>query len=430
MPDLGIADRLILDVIHLRRDREQALQRLVVAEVGAHLARVDVVLRLLDLVLEIRLLPAGDCGRLRVVLAQLREQLGVVALAARGRQLRDARDEVRLGLAAAEHLVGARVIRPVGKADQLGLLGAQHEDLLQELLVVRVAARVELDVERLAERVVVGKRLERDVVGIVGRDANDALGIGRMRGDPIGGQPGEPLRIGDLDRARVFRDVLLEVLAELRGLGVDRLDPRARGVIELDARELVVAQDQELEALRIRVGSAGIDGLDRVVDAAVEQELALELLDVLAARTRRVANGRVGMNFGVEARAIADVRQHARGFVERLERIRDRPRARRGDQLVDVRLRLGDRCARTDPRAAARRSAAAAAVSRRARQQPAAEQGPAQVAASRRTRQVRGGSKRASWRAAYINATARSSARLGSRRRASRPRRDRATSRR
>ena len=113
VPRVRVGHRLVLDVVDRRRDVEQAGEHLVVDEVLAHLGRVDLVLRLLDLLLEHELLPRLDALRLRVVGLLLLEELGVVARRAGLRELRDPLDERGRRGAALEHLVAADVVRPV-----------------------------------------------------------------------------------------------------------------------------------------------------------------------------------------------------------------------------------------------------------------------------------------------------------------------------
>ena len=342
VPDLRVGDRLVLHVVDEARDVEQARERLLVREVAADLGGVDGVRALLDLILEPRLLPVTDGRRLRIELLQLREELGVVLLRALRGELRHALDERGRGLATLEHLVVGLVVRPVLEPEELRLLVAQDEELLQHGLVVRVTAAAEQLVDVLPRGVVVRVRDERDVVRIVRRDADHALRVGLVRGDVVRGQALEALGIRQLEVARVARDVRRVLLAELRRLVVNLLDARALRVVELDTRAAEVAQRDRLEPLRLRVGLRDVDRLDRVVHALVEEQVAEEGLHLLLARDARVAHGLVGVHLVREPRHVRGVVGEAHELVERLERLRRRHRRDERLRLLERRATLGE----------------------------------------------------------------------------------------
>jgi hypothetical protein len=119
MPASGrLDDALVAQIEDLRRDLQEPREHALVREVLADLARVDLVLRLLHAVLEPDLLPVGDVLRVGVDALQLREQLLVVLLCARGGELPHLLDELGGAVARADHLVGGDVVRPVGKAEE------------------------------------------------------------------------------------------------------------------------------------------------------------------------------------------------------------------------------------------------------------------------------------------------------------------------
>ena len=134
--------------------------------------------------------------------------------------------------------------------------------------------------------------------------------------------------IGD-DRAHVLGDVLRELLAELRELLVDLLEPRAHLGRFIDARAPVVPQRVRDEPLGVRVAGRNIHRRERVVHVAIECEVRVEPRDLLLALARSVADLLVGMDLGHQAR----------------ERV---ARARRGQQLVVAIERLVDRTCRGD----------------------------------------------------------------------------------
>src|SRR5262249_59374788 len=134
----------------LGREPARPGERGLVGEVAAGLAGIALVALLLAEVLEPALLPVGDRGRPGLDLLQLAQELLVVALGARPRELPHALDELARAGAATDHLVGGDVVGPVAEPEQRRLLGAQLQDLLQHALVVPVAAAAERDVELAA----------------------------------------------------------------------------------------------------------------------------------------------------------------------------------------------------------------------------------------------------------------------------------------
>ncbi len=141
------------------------------------------------------------------------------------------------GMAAtgADHLHVGVVGRPVVVADQGRQLLPQREHLLEQRLRGRPAALAEHGHQVPPDVLVVREHPHRDRVGVVGRDRDQPVIAGRVGGEPVLGQAGEPLG-GDPDRADVVAGDLVELLVELGQPVADRRDPGPGLLVAVDTR--------------------------------------------------------------------------------------------------------------------------------------------------------------------------------------------------
>ena len=235
----GLRDVANLDAVERLGDVEEALDDALHREVFLHLLGVDGVLVLHQPVLEVELVPdvhlgVGVAGQLALgglvfvevdqgLLADERAQL-LVELQHRLRLF----DHSNLGL----------VRRLAGIAEQLGLLGAQHEHALQQLDVPPAALALVLDVHLLAGGFVLAEVLDGGVRG--GVDAGE-VHVAAVR-QPVDHVRGHARQLGGgQGHARlVVADVLLEFQGEL-------------GFLQLKLLELVTLLGRQLHAAAAKV---------------------------------------------------------------------------------------------------------------------------------------------------------------------------------
>ena len=96
------------------------------------------------------------------------------------------------------------------------------------------------------------ERHERDQVGVVGGDRDQAVVVGRVGGAVVVGEPGQPLG-RDPDRADVVADVASEVLREPHRALAELAEPVAGRVVAVDTGPAEVAQRVLEDPARIGV---------------------------------------------------------------------------------------------------------------------------------------------------------------------------------
>ncbi len=120
--------------------------------------------------------------------------------------------------------------------------------------------------------------------------------VRRVRLDEVLGQAGQRRRTVHVDVANVLDDVLLERLAELGQLLVDGPEPRARGLVAIDAGAAEVAQRVLDQAPRLGIERVRVERGKGLVEPAIEPQRGHERVDVLLAHAGGLADCLVGMH--------------------------------------------------------------------------------------------------------------------------------------
>ena len=173
--------------------------------------------------------------------------------------------------------------------------------------------------QRLARLAAFGVGDERNVVGVVGRDGDAAVGARLVLLLEVVGQAVELGRV-DRQRAHVVFDVLAELLADLEQLLAQLAHARARRVVLVDAGAAQIAQRLVHVIFRGGVGRIDVDGGERVEHATVERQLGGERVDFLLALIGGVAHLRIGVRVAADAGACGGVAERPHRFVVRLQR--------------------------------------------------------------------------------------------------------------
>ena len=182
---------------------------------------------------------------------------------------------------------------------------------------------------------------ERNQVGIVGGDRDQAVVVGRVGGAVVVGQPGQPLG-RDPDRADVVADVATEVLRQLDRLLAELAQPVAGGVVAVHAGAAEVAQRVLEHPARVGVEprpAAGVEGVEDGEQVAVLPELGDVLLHLLAQLVGAVAHRGVGVHLGPQRHRVG-VGDRDLGTVPRGEHLAGGGRA--GLDLLDLAHGLGE----------------------------------------------------------------------------------------
>ena len=215
---------------------------------------------------------------------------------------------------------------------------AQGEELLEQRVVLRPPDGEEGDRHVAAYAGVVGVHSRRHRVGVVGRDRDQPVVVGRVCLEPVGGQTGEPLG-GHPDGAGVVADVLGELLVDLGHPLLDRGDPGADLLVLVDAGPGEVLEDLVEEPPGLLVETSplrwlSVEGGEHLVEVAVEAELGDQPVHVLLGLLGGVTDRLVGMHVAEQRAHRGRVAQVAADLVVLLQRGQGVTR-RIGLQLVD-----------------------------------------------------------------------------------------------
>ena len=282
---------------HVGGDVEHALEHAGQREVGLELLLLEGVARDAQL-----LAGPADVPGLEVVQAQLaggeRAQLVQFALRDRPRLGGEFAQEGEHAFRRAGHLVFERLVRGTREAEQLRGFMAQREDLRDARRVVVLAglrplvggAGVVGRVDGFAQRAVVGVGQDRLHHRPLQRGEEAVLPLGfrlaRQQVARRGRQAGE-LCLGQRQRPGLggVEHGLLERRVQLRELGLDLAETRARRLLERDAGIAEAAQavldEGALRAIQRGESGALAHGLHGFIKAAVLAELGGELGDAL-----------------------------------------------------------------------------------------------------------------------------------------------------
>ena len=235
------------------------------------------------------------------------------------RRLRDPLDELRDRRALLDHLHRGVVRRPVGVADEVGVLVAQVEELPEQRLVDGPATLEERDGDPAPHVGVPHEHPRGDRVGVVGRHRDQPVVVDRMRLQPVVRHAGQLLG-RRLHRAHVVTDVAAELLVDHGDPLADLGQPSAGRVVLVDARapELLEGLLQQPPLGRIepgRVEPARVERREHVVEGAVLAQLGDELVDLDLGLLTGRPHLEVGVAVGVEPGDRADVAQLQRHLV-------------------------------------------------------------------------------------------------------------------
>ena len=315
----------VLEAVHRGRGFEEALGHRADLEVLRQLLRVEAVLLVAEAILEEVAVAGGKrVGGLAAEANVLLHELRVLGLRWLAHGFAHAREEVAHGLRRLRHARLGLVVRPRRIAEQVRLVVTRFEDAPEELHV-RVATAVrEEDVEILGSLAIPGVRRKREEVRVVGRDLHLSGRVGLVLRDVVGRKASELRRV-DGERGLRRRDVLLELLRELRERLVQRLELRLSV-----GRKIQAVAPEVTERV---VQQAGALPFELVAGGRVRLEHAREIGDEVHRRRQRV-DLRVALERGVADRLVRVGDAH-----EVRERLRDRESPRRRRRSVPGSLR-------------------------------------------------------------------------------------------
>ena len=253
------------------------------------------------------------------------------------RSLEEGRDALRV----LRHARLDDVVGPGRVPEELRLLGAQREDLVEDEEVRVDGAVLELLVQRERELPILGVLEDGEVVRVVGRDDDLAVLARRVRRDPL---LGEALELGRRCRHRQPRggDVGLEVEAELREALVDDAEARLTGLVEIEPVAPKIAEcaleqpgPHGRERLLLRCGARGDPRQRRI-----EPQARVERVDLRLAQLGLLARALVGVRARHERGEVPRVAEGKLDAIELAER--GVPRQRRVGGAIE-RADLGER---------------------------------------------------------------------------------------
>jgi hypothetical protein len=271
-PDRRVGDLAVLDPEQPARDIEQAGPHPGEVEVAAHLLGVDIEVLPTDQLAVVRRGRGVEVEGVGLVATAAFEQGGVVATPGVLGCDRETFDEIGDRFGRADHLDLGVVRRPAVVAEQPGPFVAQVQHLVQDGVVRGPAAVEELDRQRPPGGGVAREGAERNEIGVVGGDLDQAVGARRVGLDEIGRQAVQHLG-GDPDGPDVVAQHPGEILVE-NGQPVGDLAQSCALVLgAIDAATPEVAQDLIAHAGRGGVETAAVGGGENLVQLPVEVAL-------------------------------------------------------------------------------------------------------------------------------------------------------------
>ena len=252
-----------------------------------------------------------------------------------------------------DHLHGRVVGRPVAVADQRGVFVAQGEQLVQQRLVLRVAALEERDRHRTAYVGVADEHARRHGVGVVGRDRDQSLLVCRVRAQPVL-RHARQLLGRRADGADVVADVAAELLVGRGDPLADLGQPGTCRVVLVDARAPELLERLVQQPRRRRVEHGRVEGHEHVVERTVLAQLGDELVDLDRGLLTRGPDLELRVHVGQQRREPTDVAERQRHLVPPAQHVERLDRRARSAALRRAHARAASPPAvrsRTQPRA-------------------------------------------------------------------------------